>query len=35
MAADISSTGKDNLGKTIAKRRFSAQAMGIPCFLPI
>jgi hypothetical protein len=35
MAADISSTGKDNLGKTVTKRRFLAHPMGIPRFLPV
>jgi hypothetical protein len=33
IAADISSIGKDNLGKAGVNRRFSAHPMGIPGFL--
>jgi hypothetical protein len=35
IAADISSTGKDNLGKSAGERRFSACVMCIGCLLPI
>jgi hypothetical protein len=35
IAADISSTGKDNLGKAGRKCRFFARVMCIRCFLPI
>jgi hypothetical protein len=33
IAADISSNGKDNLGKAGVNCRFSAHRMGIPGFL--
>jgi hypothetical protein len=35
IAADISSTGKDNLGKSAGKCRFFACSLCICCFLPI
>jgi hypothetical protein len=35
IAADISSTGKDNLGKSTGERRFLACLMCIGCLLPI